>query len=314
MPRACAVIVPVVALLALALALAPAASAWSVQRCNGEASLCDRRLDQVVLPATHNSMSAQSLGFLLPNQPVGIPDQLADGVRGFLVDTYAGVRRRDGVVVTGGAASAERRAIYLCHVRCEIGATPLLDVLRAMTRFLHRHPSEVLVIVNEDHVSADDFTKVVKRSGLARYVYRGSAGPRWPTLRRMIASRGQVVLLAESDVRGAPWYHPAYEGIVQETPYSWPRVTQLTDPTMLAASCRPNRGGRRGSLFLVNHWSPPSVPTDATSRRVNATGALVRRARECRRLRGRQPTLLAVDRYRVGGLFTAARKLNAQRR
>ena len=245
---------------------------------------------------------------------VGIPDQLADGVRGFLVDTYAGVRRRDGVVVTGGAASAGRRAIYLCHVRCEIGATPLLDVLRAMTRFLHRHPSEVLVIVNEDHVSADDFTKVVKRSGLARYVYRGSAGPRWPTLRRMIASRGQVVLLAESDVRGAPWYHPAYEGIVQETPYSWPRVTQLTDPTMLAASCRPNRGGRRGSLFLVNHWSPPSVPTDATSRRVNATGALVRRARECRRLRGRQPTLLAVDRYRVGGLFTAARKLNAQRR
>jgi hypothetical protein len=29
-------------------------------------------------------------------------------------------------------------------------------------------------------------------------------------------------------------------------------------------------------------------------------------------VRGHMPNLLAVDRYRVGGLFTAARKLNAE--
>lgn len=309
MPRA---LIALASVILLTLALATTATAWTGRRCNGEASLCARRLDQVVLPATHNSMSAQSLGFLLPNQPVGIREQLADGVRGLLFDTYVGLRRSDGTVVNADAGGPGRRAVYLCHVRCEIGATPLLDVLRAMTRFLRANPNEVLVIVNEDHVSAGDFTKVVRRSGLARYVYRGAAGPRWPTLREMIASGGRVVLLAESDVRGAPWYHPAYEGIVQETPYTWPRVTQLTKPSQLADSCRPNRGGRRGSLFLLNHWSPPSAPTDATSRRVNATGALVRRARECRRVRGHMPNLLAVDRYRVGGLFTAARKLNAE--
>ena len=242
---------------------------------------------------------------------VGIPDQLADGVRGFLVDTYAGVRRRDGVVVTGGAASAGRRAIYLCHVRCEIGATPLLDVLRAMTRFLHRHPSEVLVIVNEDHVSAEDFTKVVKRSGLARYVYRGSAGPRWPTLRRMIASRGQVVLLAESDVRGAPWYHPAYEGIVQETPYSFNNVAQLTEPAKRAASCEPNRGPVTAPLMLVNHWiTTDPAPRPSNAARVNAYDPLLARARECQRIRKRLPNLIAVDFYRRGDVFRVVDTLN----
>jgi hypothetical protein len=151
---------------------------------------------------------------------------------------------------------------------------------------------------------------VVKRSGLARYVYRGAAEPPWPTLRRMIARRRQVLLLAESNVAGVPWYRPAYQGILQETPYTWPTVAQLTDPAQLAASCRPNRGGTNGSLFLLNHWSPPFPASDATAVEVNATATLVRRAKECRTVRGKVPTLLAVDRFQTGGLFRAVRKLN----
>ena len=49
----------------------------------------------------------------------------------------------------------------------------------------------------------------------------------------MIRRRQQVVMLAERQAAGVPWYHEAYEGIV-ETPYSWPIQSQLTDARELA--------------------------------------------------------------------------------
>src|SRR5437764_774728 len=86
-------------LLTLGLTLATTSPAAALT-CNGSKMLCSRPFDEVVLPATHNSMSAASLGFQIPNQPVGIPDQLNAGVRGFLIDTHYGRRMPDGSVAT----------------------------------------------------------------------------------------------------------------------------------------------------------------------------------------------------------------------
>jgi hypothetical protein len=81
---------PAVAAAAILVALASAASAAAAppERCNGEARLCRRALNQVVLATAHNAMSARSLGWQNPNQPIGIPAQLRLGIRGFLLDTY----------------------------------------------------------------------------------------------------------------------------------------------------------------------------------------------------------------------------------
>ena len=64
--------------------------------CNGYEALCALRLDQVSLAATHNSMNAAADGFEDPSQEVGIEAQLAQGVRGLLVDAYLGVVRTAG--------------------------------------------------------------------------------------------------------------------------------------------------------------------------------------------------------------------------
>jgi hypothetical protein len=294
---------------AAAAAAGPAVAGGPVL-CNGERQLCDRRLNEVVLPATHNSMSAQALGWRLPNQQVGIPDQLRLGIRGLLLDTYYAHREPNGTVVNDAIPTAQSR-IYLCHVVCQIGATPLIDVLRAMRDHLRANPSNVLVVINEDYVRPKDFAKEVRRSGLRRYVYRGRPGPRWPTLRSMIRRHQQVVMLAEHEAAGVRWYHEAYTGILQETPFTFLALEQLTDPSRWAASCQPNRGARTGSLFLLNHWSPPLGPNPATSAIVNATDTLVGRATTCRDLRGVMPTIVAVDMFQSGGLFEAVRRLNA---
>lgn len=296
------------ALLATAATAVSTAEAKTVPRCNGETTLCGRTLDQVVLPSTHNSMSAVSLGFALQNQQVGIPEQLKAGVRGFLIDTYYGVKQPDGKVANAEAGT-KGDGIYLCHVLCNLGATPAIDVLRAYKDFLAKNPNEVLVFDIEDHIAPADWAKVVKQSGLDSYVYRGKFGP-WPTLAKMIASKQQIVMLAESKARGVPWFKSAYEGILQETPYSWSSADQITKSSLLNESCRPNRGGTKGSLFLFNHWFPPSGANDKDAKVVNSTKALINRAKACFKRRGKVPNLLAVDRFETGGLFTAARKLN----
>ncbi len=280
-------------------------------RCNGSAALCDRTFDRVVLPATHNSMSAASLGWAIPNQPVGMPAQLRDGIRGFLLDTHYAHRGPDGKLVTDDGTPRPGDAPYLCHEACSIGHTPLVAGLRPLASFLRTHPHNVLLIDQEDYVTTRDWARAVAAAGLARFVYRGKPGPRWPTLRTMIRTRQQVVMLSEHKADGPSWDHLDYAGIVQETPYTWATPGLLTAPQNRVASCVPNRGDRKGSLFLMNHWSPPVAPKPATSARVNAFSAIVDRALVCRRVRHKMPTIVAVDMYRSGRLFAAVRRLNA---
>lgn len=287
-----------------------AAHASGPLRCNGDWRLCDRPLDRVVLAATHNSMSAQALGWQIPNQQIGIPEQLNAGVRGLLIDTYYAHRGPNGTLVNDPVPTPQS-GVYLCHVSCALGATPLVDALRSIRRFLRANPANVLVIVNEDYTRPRDFARQLRLSGLRRHVYGGRLGSRWPTLRKLIARRRQVVMTTQGDGGPFRWYREAYQGLLQETPYTWATPDLLTDPARWPASCQPNRGGTSGGLFLLNHWSPPVAPTPATSAIVNATETLVGRANACRFVRRRMPTLVAVDMFQSGGVFEAVRRLNA---
>lgn len=297
-------------LVAAVLALAAGdAAARSPRPCNGERRLCDRPLQDVVFATAHNAMSAASLGWTNPNQPAGFLPQLRAGIRGMLFDSWYGHVQPDGTVAADEVRTPASR-LWFCHEVCQLGATPLVAGLRQIRHFLDRHPRNVLVLVNEDHIAPRDFAAAMRRSGLLRHVYRGRPGPRWPTLGTLIDRRRQVVMLAERDAGSYPWYHAAYTGILQETSYTWEHPAQLTRPASWAASCAPNRGGRRGSLFLLNHWSPP-YPTDpALARRVNRLRVLVGRARACHRVRGRWPNLVAVDWFDAGDLLGAVHRLN----
>jgi hypothetical protein len=61
----------------------------------------------------------------------------------------------------------------------------------------------------------------------------------------------------------------------------------------------------------MNHWSPPLAPNPATSAVVNAASTIVGRARACRAVRGKLPTVIAADMVQAGGLVQAVRWLNA---
>jgi hypothetical protein len=346
-PRALAVPAAAVALIAAATAAFAAGGAADepppvVDRCNGHRELCDRRLDDLVLPATHNSMSVPLPGWFsaLQERPIGA--QLDDGIRGLLFDTHYADLLANGrtrtyftsqsklsravehdAVSPKSIAAAERlrerlgfrgegeRGMYLCHTFCELGSTPLADVLADMREFLVTNPAEVIVVINEDYVTPADFVGAVEDAGLADYAFAPPRAGPWPTLRELIERGERLVLLAENEGGAAPWYQPAFDRVTQDTPFTFKRPELLLDPARLAASCAPNRGPSGAPLLLVNHWiNTDPVPRPSDAARVNAAGPLLRRARECERDRRGRVSLLAVDFYRRGDLFAAVDTLN----
>jgi hypothetical protein len=318
------------------------APAASIASCEGHAGLCDKSFDEVVLPATHNSMSVPLEGWFSAEQDRSIRRQLQDGIRGLLWDTHYADRLRNGRVRTlirsrkdldlindqDGVSDASlaaalrirerlgfrgegKRGMYLCHTLCELGATPLARGLDDVHDFLVNHPTDVVVIVNQDYVTPADYVKAVGDAGLTPYVFAPPADGDWPTLREMIEADHRLVMLAENHAGDAPWYQPAYDHLTQETPYAFPRASLLTAKPDRAASCRPNRGPKQAPLFLINHWvSTDPTPRPSDAQKVNAYAPLLARARECRRIRHHLPNLLAVNFYKRGDVFRVADTLN----
>jgi hypothetical protein len=317
--------------------------------CNGSEELCDRSYDEVATPATHNSMSAASNpGWLFAQQELGFSDQLRDGIRGLLIDAHHGVETQDGTIKTDlsdlssgervtyeeelgedaldaalrirdrivGSPEVGEQGVYLCHRFCELGAIPIDKAFAEIRDFLAANPDEVLTIVIEDYVPPADIAAAVERTGLIEYVYTGPVGEPWPTLQEIIDSGGRALMMAENEPGGSefPWYHSAYDELVQETPYSFKKPAQLTDPAKLTASCEPNRGPASAAVFLINHWidtSPAPKPSNAAI--VNRRDALLDRIHHCEEQRDLTANLIAVDFYREGDLFGAVEELNAER-
>ena len=304
--------------------------------CNGHLELCDRRLSEVTFPATHNSESSAQALFLNPNHGIDIQSQLDLGVRGLLIDAYLGQRNDQGTVRTdlapkavdaveaqigaNGLAAAQRLAgsvafgpvagdkeLYLCHVLCELGALKAVDVFREIRDWMDRNPREVLMIVIEDAAPTADIKRELEAGGLAELASAVPirAGEPTPTLRSLVDSGRRLLVMAEDKGDATGWYRRAFD-VLQETPFAFTSTAQLERPE----SCRPNRGGTRPPLFLMNHWveSYPPRPRDATV--VNEREFLVRRARECAQIRDRTPTLIAVDFVERGNLIGAVDELN----
>jgi hypothetical protein len=61
--------------------------------CNGSEAACEKPLNEIVFPATHNSYAASDEpGWHFANQRYGIARRLADGIRAFLIDVHFGVQ------------------------------------------------------------------------------------------------------------------------------------------------------------------------------------------------------------------------------
>ncbi len=255
--------------------------------CNGHVELCDRPLDQVALPSTHNSHSALDEGYsqVNANHQKGVAAQLEDGVRGLLLDIYL----EDGETT-------------LCHGACFLGSTPHAEVLEVLASFMEENPREVLAIIYQDDVEPALVEADFVAAGLDGMVWTWDGGP-MPTLGEMIDANTRLVVTAESKGPPPAWYHHAW-GVFWDTPYSFDSADDF--------SCELNRGSQDNPLFLVNHWvnSVIDLPSKDNAQEVNAFDVLYGRISGCRDETGQMPTMVAVDFYEEGDLFAAVDALN----
>jgi hypothetical protein len=304
--------------------------------CEGAQALCARRLDAVVLPATHNSYAAsEQPGWYFASQRYGIPRQLRDGIRAFLIDVHMGVADpsrklvrtdfaaegsdRNKVVRTvppAALAVAERLGgplgatslsgtpePYLCHTLCELGAEPLVPELKTVGSFLREHPNEVIVLVVEDYVRPAVIEGAFSQAGLLPYVATFDRHSPLPTLGELVAGGHRLVVLAEKEGGSPSWYMPAFS-FIQDTPLGAIRPDQL--------SCTRYRGEQSSPLLLINHWIPPFPPSASLNRAIGLAPFLRARIRRCLAERHAHGAIVAVDFYNGSAVVKVARELNAR--
>ncbi|AUH43378.1 hypothetical protein [Streptomyces sp. CMB-StM0423] len=294
--------------------------------CNGDVALCGRPYDQVVQVGAHNAMATVPDGFLGAHQDVSLTGQLDRGARALLLDTHywETAERLVPPAGTGGLDAAARatlvRAVdsvvrprpgtWLCHGPCRMGATPLTAQLRELRDWLEEHPRDVVTLILQDAITPRDTARAFRAAGLGPYLHRPDPDPAapWPTLGEMADSGRRLVVFAEEADGPAPWYRNFYEYAV-ETPY---RAREPGD-----MSCAPHRGGNdpRKRLFLLNHFVTHGMGAPrAEAAAVNDADAIVHRARTCALLRGRMPTIIAVNHMTLGDAVGAVRRLNSETR
>jgi hypothetical protein len=157
-------------------------------------------------------------------------------------------------------------------------------------------------MVIEDYVPADRILTVLRDAGLDSELLAVDPDAPLPTLGQMIDAETHLQVSLENGA-APPTVPNAFTGLVEETPFTFARPRNLER----AASCAVNRGTPDAPVFQFNHWVTPAEPV--TARRVNSS-ILRERLAECTGLRGRAPTLVAVDFAEQGDLLKVVERLN----
>jgi hypothetical protein len=304
--------------------------------CNGSRAACDKPLDEVVFPGTHNSFAASSQpGWRFADQRYGIAHQLDDGIRAFLIDVHFGAAdpakgivrtdlRADGAdrnkvaqaIGPQALHAADRIAgrigahrvhgpseLYLCHTLCELGAEPLDQELGVIKRFMDKHRDQVLILIVEDYVPPATIEKAFEHAGLRTQATTLKRGAALPTLGTLIEDGHRLVVFAEDKGGAPPWYMPAFT-FIQDTPLGERRPSRL--------SCARYRGDATSPIVMLNHWLAIFPPSRRAERLIGLAPVLRRRIVDCTRERGRAPGIVAVDFYEQTAVVRVARALNAK--
>ncbi|KAE9595269.1 putative PLC-like phosphodiesterase, TIM beta/alpha-barrel domain-containing protein [Lupinus albus] len=259
---------------------------------------------------THNSYSIEGVPsytgvprITFINQADNVTQQLNNGVRALMLDTYD----FNGDVWLCHSFGGE------CHDFTAFG--PAIDTLKEIETFLLANPSEIVTIILEDYVHVPNgLTKVFTDAGLKKYWFPLSRMPKngedWPLVSDMVAKNQRLVVFTSIKSKEES------EGIA----YQWKYMVenQYGDGGMKSGSC-PNRGespplnDTSKSLVLVNYFR--TVPLNLLSCEDNSEN-LINMLQTCYGASGnRWANFVAVDYYKKSkgtGSFGAVDTINGK--
>ena len=258
-------------------------------QCNGAFSLCSKKYDEVAYLTTHNAFNSSQGNFSLPNQNLDITGQLNIGVRAFMLDVYNWF---GNTVVYHGSAV--------------LGTSPFEDELNKIKVFLDNNPNEVVTVILECNVSANDVESEMNQSGLLSYVYEHQLGTSWPTLQTMINNNTRCVVFSDVDDASASqgWYHYMWTNMVE---------THYSNNVLADFSCDFNRGDSINDLFILNHFVTNSVlgtGLEPESEIANSNPYFINRVLLCQQEKAKFPNFVTVDFVELGDSKLVVDQLN----
>lgn len=259
-------------------------------QCNLQNEVCNLRYNEVSFLTTHNAFNADAEGFSLPNQNYGVAQQLQDGVRAFMLDVYS---------FWG--------SIVEYHGSFALGYQPLQTDLQAIKTFLDSHPNEVVTIILECNVSANDIASEMSTAGLNNYLFFKQSGQPWPLIQDMINDNKRLVVFSDVDDASTSqgWYHYMWDYMV-ETHYS------VNDPQDFTEDY--NRGDSLNDLFIFNHFVTDAtigVGSEGDAQIVNDYTFLMNRIVTHYEHHGKFANFVTLDFYDQGAGWSVVQDLNA---
>lgn len=278
-----------------------------------------RTLDQVTFLTSHNAYAnGVDGGFappfinLVPNQTRGIEQQLADGVRGFMLDIH---QTPDGAI--------------LCHNSCTLVSRPValwVDIQRIVD-FLERNPDQFVTVFLEDYVDPSVLRDELARvDGLSDVLYRPDrAGVRqdgWPRMADLITANDRLLLFTDHSRAADQAAGLTRDGFGVMYQREWTVENHWSMGPGLGASdwsCYSRwydantnipltrTEGDFRPLFVMNHFRDAGITSTAATDNAKLAD---RAQRFCLPAARKKPTFLAVDHYDRGGTAAAVAALN----
>uniref|UniRef100_A0A7S4J3G8 Phosphatidylinositol-specific phospholipase C X domain-containing protein n=1 Tax=Odontella aurita TaxID=265563 RepID=A0A7S4J3G8_9STRA len=277
--------------------------------CNGFASNCDLRVNEIMFAGVHNAMSSEADGFIAANNLKSLEDALDAGFR---------------VIDLESCDCGDSLGLQLCHRECNLGGYVDIghrDVGEAFTHiklFLDDNPGEVVIVslqVNDDTLGGVH-SVVSNIDGLISMLYsHPDPNKEWPTMRELIDSGKRLMIMHHT--QSTPCTEPCYEGFITmfnhvfDTPWYLEREDLLDSDQ----SCVIARGAGSSRAFLVsNHFSgtgpPISLPSLENAIVLNEKSVLENRHEACEEKLGKRPNIIMVDFWSKGDVVAFVEESN----
>ena len=255
-------------------------------RCNGSSALCAQPINETIFITSHNSMTNEADEWFAPNHLLSMEEQLALGVRGFMLDTHS-----------------YQGETYLCHGSCELGKITLYDALLKFKTFLQDNPNEVLVFILEAYVDGSTTMAIFDEVGMGERVYAHEGEATWPTLETLINAGQNILVFADNGDEDSPaTYMPIWQHMFE---------TDWNNKSLDDFSCAMNRGAADNDFFILNHFLTNPIASEELATEANTKTVLSSRIQACEDEHNKRPNFLAVDFVSIGDVFKVVENLNA---
>ncbi|KAL3809381.1 hypothetical protein ACHAXA_007457 [Cyclostephanos tholiformis] len=264
--------------------------------CNGLASNCNLRVNEVMFGMVHNAMSSRDDLFAAYNNIENLEKALVAGYRGLMLDSCI----CDGSI-------GEEVANFMKGDEDK--------VLGNIKTFLEVNSNEVLMIEFEViDGSLDKLHSAIDESGLDQLVYRRASSGNateyyeWPTLQSLIDANTRLIIFAHGDGMESCASGGCPEGFFYT--YDHFEQTFWNDAT---CDVQGTDFDSNIDFFLMNHWMnepETDLPFEGNADEFNSFNSLLDRFKLCTK---RTPNIVAIDFWSIGNVLDFVNEMNQKR-